>query len=41
VLYRRGIIRSPRTRGGVGPLDDFDRRELDAILAELSPLFTQ
>jgi dihydrodipicolinate synthase/N-acetylneuraminate lyase len=39
VLYRRGILRSPRTRGAVGPLDAFDHRELDAILADLSPLF--
>jgi 4-hydroxy-tetrahydrodipicolinate synthase len=39
VLFRRGIIRSPRTRGAVGPLDAFDHRELDAILAELKPLF--
>jgi dihydrodipicolinate synthase/N-acetylneuraminate lyase len=41
VLYRRGIIRSPRTRGGVGPLDEHDRRELDVLLADLSPLFTR
>jgi 4-hydroxy-tetrahydrodipicolinate synthase len=40
VLYRRGIIRCPRTRGAIGPLDDFDHRELDAILADLSPLLT-
>jgi 4-hydroxy-tetrahydrodipicolinate synthase len=40
VLYRRGVIRCPRTRGGVGPLDAFDHSELDAILADLSPLFT-
>lgn len=40
VLYRRGIIRCPRTRGAVGPLDRFDHRELDALLADLAPLFT-
>jgi 4-hydroxy-tetrahydrodipicolinate synthase len=40
ILFRRGVIRCPRTRGGIGPLDAFDHRELDAILAELSPLFT-
>lgn len=39
ILYRRGIIRCPRTRGAVGPLDAFDHREIDAILADLSPLF--
>lgn len=40
VLYRRGVIRCPRTRGAVGPLDAFDHRELDQILADLKPLFT-
>jgi 4-hydroxy-tetrahydrodipicolinate synthase len=40
VLYRRGVISCPRTRGGVGPLDAFDHRELDAILVDLAPLFT-
>jgi 4-hydroxy-tetrahydrodipicolinate synthase len=39
VLYRRGILPCPRTRGAVGPLDRFDHRELDAILADLQPFF--
>jgi 4-hydroxy-tetrahydrodipicolinate synthase len=40
VLYRRGVIHCAATRGAVGPLDAFDHRELDAILSDLSPLFT-
>jgi len=39
VLVRRGIIRSARMRGGVGPLDAVDQRELDGILAEMRDLF--
>lgn len=40
VLYRRGIIASTFMRNaGHFPLDEFDRRELDAILADLQPLF--
>jgi 4-hydroxy-tetrahydrodipicolinate synthase len=40
VLVRRGVIRTARMRTpGSVPLDDDDRRELDAILAELAPLF--
>jgi 4-hydroxy-tetrahydrodipicolinate synthase len=41
VLQRRGIIGNPAVRGpGAQPLDDFDQRELDAILADVSELFT-
>ena len=39
VLVRRGIIRGARMRGGLGPLDAVDQRELDGILAELRDLF--
>jgi 4-hydroxy-tetrahydrodipicolinate synthase len=42
VLYRRGIIASPRTRApGAGTLDEHASRELDLILQELSPLLTE
>jgi 4-hydroxy-tetrahydrodipicolinate synthase len=41
VLKRRGIIDHAVTRGpGVVDLDDFDQRELDAILDDVSELFT-
>ena len=41
VLYRRGIIENPAVRGpGAPQLDAFDQRELDAILADVSELFT-
>lgn len=41
VLHRRGIISNPALRGpGVLRLDDFDQRELDAILEDVSELFT-
>jgi dihydrodipicolinate synthase/N-acetylneuraminate lyase len=40
VLVRRGIIKSARTRGAAGPIDDFDRAELDAIWPSIEPLFT-
>jgi 4-hydroxy-tetrahydrodipicolinate synthase len=40
VLVRRGVIRSARTRGAGGPLDDYDRAELDALWPSLEPLFT-
>jgi 4-hydroxy-tetrahydrodipicolinate synthase len=41
VLRRRGVITSTTLRGpGMHALDDFDHRELDAILADLSDLFT-
>ena len=39
VLVRRGIIRGARMRGGLGPLDAVDQRELDGILAEMRDLF--
>ncbi len=40
VLVRRGVLHSARMRTpGSVPLDGDDRRELDAILADLSPLF--
>jgi 4-hydroxy-tetrahydrodipicolinate synthase len=41
VLLRRGIISNPALRGpGAVRLDDFDQRELDAILEDVSELFT-
>jgi 4-hydroxy-tetrahydrodipicolinate synthase len=40
VLVRRGIIKCARTRGAGGPIDDFDRAELDAIWPTIEPLFT-
>ena len=41
VLRRRGVISSARLRGpGLHALDTFDHRELDAILADVSELFT-
>jgi 4-hydroxy-tetrahydrodipicolinate synthase len=41
VLHRRGIIANPALRGpGALRLDDFDQRELDAILSDVSELFT-
>lgn len=41
VLYRRGVISNPALRGpGALRLDDFDQRELDAILADVSQLFS-
>jgi dihydrodipicolinate synthase/N-acetylneuraminate lyase len=39
VLVRRGVIRSARMRGGIGPLDAVDQRELDGILAGMRDLF--
>jgi 4-hydroxy-tetrahydrodipicolinate synthase len=40
VLYRRGIIRSPRQRAGVVAVPDaHDHAELDQILDDLLPLF--
>lgn len=40
VLRRRGVIQSAYLRTHAGnPLDDADHAELDAILADLSPLF--
>lgn len=40
VLYRRRIIKSPFKRLPGLTLDDYDQRELDRILDELSPYFT-
>jgi 4-hydroxy-tetrahydrodipicolinate synthase len=41
VLYRRGIIASPRTRvPGAGRLDAENGRELDVLLRDLEPLLT-
>lgn len=41
VLYRRGIIASTYMRNmGHYVLDKFDHQELDAVLADLEPLFT-
>jgi hypothetical protein len=41
VLHRRGIIANAALRGpGAMHLDDFDQRELDAILADVSEMFT-
>lgn len=41
VLRRRGVIRSTVTRdAGLHTLDEFDHRELDAILADVGELFT-
>jgi 4-hydroxy-tetrahydrodipicolinate synthase len=41
VLYRRGVIASPRTRvPGAGTLDKENHRELDRILEDLAPLLT-
>jgi dihydrodipicolinate synthase/N-acetylneuraminate lyase len=40
VLHRRGVIDHTTTRApGAAVLDEFDRRELDAILADLEPLY--
>ena len=40
VLVRRGVFTSAAMRTpGSGRLDDGDRRELDAVLADLQPLF--
>ena len=40
VLVKRGIIKSARTRGAGGAIDDYDRAELDALWPHLSELFT-
>jgi dihydrodipicolinate synthase/N-acetylneuraminate lyase len=39
VLRRRGVIRTATLRGGVGPLDAVDHRELTEILASMADLF--
>jgi dihydrodipicolinate synthase/N-acetylneuraminate lyase len=40
VLYRRGIFESRTSRAPSKFLDDNDRAELDAILADIEPLYT-
>jgi 4-hydroxy-tetrahydrodipicolinate synthase len=41
VLRRRGVIQSTFTRdAGLHKLDEFDHKELDAILADVGELFT-
>jgi 4-hydroxy-tetrahydrodipicolinate synthase len=40
VLVRRGIFRTTVSRAHGKFLDDMDRKELDAILADVEPLFT-
>jgi dihydrodipicolinate synthase/N-acetylneuraminate lyase len=40
VLYRRGIFATTMSRHPGAVLDDLDRLELDAIMAEVEPLFT-
>lgn len=41
ILYRRGVIANPIVRGRVGSaLDDYDHKELDAILSDVSQMFT-
>ena len=39
VLYRRGIFATRVARAPGKELDDLDRAELDAILADIEPLF--
>jgi 4-hydroxy-tetrahydrodipicolinate synthase len=39
VLLRRDVIRTAVMRGGGGPLDAVDQRELDGILADMRDLF--
>ena len=40
LLHRRGIIANKACRAPGQPMDDDDRAELDAILADIEPLFT-
>jgi dihydrodipicolinate synthase/N-acetylneuraminate lyase len=41
ILFRRGVIASPKTRvPGVGKLDTENHRELDFLLRDLDPLLT-
>ena len=40
VLYRRGIIAHPHRRAPSGDLDEYDRTELNEILAEIKGLYT-
>ena len=39
-LYKRGVIKNTRTRGGANPPDAQDSAELDALWPELEQLFT-
>lgn len=39
VLRRRGVIATSVSRGALTVLDDYDRRELDAILADIETLY--
>jgi 4-hydroxy-tetrahydrodipicolinate synthase len=39
VLHRRGIFRTPTSRAPGKFLDELDRRELDAVLEDVEPLF--
>jgi dihydrodipicolinate synthase/N-acetylneuraminate lyase len=39
-LVRRGVIKSARTRGAGGPIDDYDRAEMEALWPSISELFT-
>ncbi len=41
VLYRRGIFATTVSRAPGKGLDDFDKAELDAIMADVAPLFKQ
>jgi dihydrodipicolinate synthase/N-acetylneuraminate lyase len=41
VLWRRGVLEDTTVRApGSLSLDEYDRRELDALLADLAPLLT-
>lgn len=40
VLRKRGVIKTTRTRGAGGPIDDYDRAEVDALWPATSALFT-
>jgi 4-hydroxy-tetrahydrodipicolinate synthase len=40
VLVKRGVIKSARTRGAGGAIDDYDRAELDTLWPQLEELFT-
>jgi len=39
ILYRRGIFTSRASRAPGRTLDDYDRAEIDAIMADVEPLF--
>jgi 4-hydroxy-tetrahydrodipicolinate synthase len=36
LLWKQGVIASPRVRNPLGPLGDADRADLEAVVAELS-----